>query len=63
MRRIPESKGQMAFHPGQRIWVHFPGLLVEAVVVEVGSGEVRVREEGSSVSEWVPVSWCNKVHP
>lgn len=52
-----------AFHPGQRVWVRFPGMLIEAIIVEVGSGEVKVREEGAKDSEWVPLSWCSRHHP
>lgn len=50
----------MAFHPGQAVWVAFPGLRVPAVIVEVGAGEVEVREEGCQETEWVSMAWCSR---
>lgn len=45
-------------HPGQQVWVAFPGQRVAATITEVGDGEARIVEDGSDQSEWVPLAWC-----
>lgn len=47
----------MTLFVGQHVWTHFPGNRVRAVVCEIGAGEAKVLEDGSSKAEWVPLSW------
>lgn len=47
------------FYEGQHIWVNFPGNKVKAVVSEIGNGELKILEEGTSKAEWVPAGWCS----
>jgi len=49
----------MEFYPGQHVTAHFLGNPVRAIVVEVGSGEIKVVEEGAKKGEWIPLSWCS----